>query len=562
MINKRLIIGFWILLLVPALIITGVAFRLLLHEQERISRSVLISLTDRARSIARTIHTTILEVEDRLSQSLIEIDPGLLERTLVTWEQTNPLVRNVFIWHPDSRLEYPAGGMASTLEERQFIDRFDSFFSKKVAFDATTPEASTENPGPRYSRVQEYSSSSNEALYDLAKGVPSMAQKARSPESGSDQPVPSAVKAGWIPWFSQNHLHILGWVQKTPTGPVYGIELELVSLLSRLVVDLPVLDETAAALAILDSNGQVIYLSGDVLVDDQRLPDISVALSRLLPHWQVCIYLDREAFAPGRGFLYVSILLLLVFLAAIVSGGVLLTRQSVRSMKEAMQKTTFVSSVSHELKTPLTSIRMYAELLQSGRVTSDDKRTHYLSVMVAESQRLTRLINNVLDFSKLEQKKKTYQKTLVDLKQMLVQMIDAHGIRIQNEGVEIQTDIGPGEFRVMTDPDAVEQVVLNLVDNALKYAAGGRYIGFVLEKSPEDQITLKICDHGPGIAMAHQKAIFDTFYRIDNTLTSVRPGSGLGLSIARRIIRDLGGDLFYEPMPGGGSCFIVRIPII
>jgi signal transduction histidine kinase len=320
------------------------------------------------------------------------------------------------------------------------------------------------------------------------------------------------------------------------------------------------MDEKGASLAILDSTGQVIFQSGDVTVDDRQAPDMAVSLSHLLPHWQVGVYLDKEASAPGSGFLYISVLLLFVFMAAIVSGGVLLTRQAVRYRKEALQKTSFVSSVSHELKTPLTSIRMYAELLQSGRVSSEQKQASYLAIMVAESRRLTRLINNVLDFSRLEQKKKTYHKTSVNLEVMLLAVVDTHSILIQDEGFEIQTDIAPGGFHVTTDPDALEQVVLNLVDNALKYAACGRYIGFILERGPDNTVYLKICDRGPGIASEHRKTIFDKFYRVDNSLTSTRPGSGLGLSIARRIMRDLGGDLFHESVPGGGSCFVIRIP--
>lgn len=570
MTNKRLIILFWVLLMVPALIISAAALRLLLHEQERINRSVLVSLTDRARSVALAIHETVRGVEERLSQALVEIDPQHLQDTLLSWEQTNPLVRNVFIWQEDTLLSYPVEGMVSTREERDFMNRFESFFSGRLAFDAAVLTTVTENPGGDVSRANEQADPSfysgateypspKEALFDLAKGKSPISKTASMAQTGIDPSIFSE-QGGWIPWFSQNQLFILGWVRTSQTGPVYGMELELVSLLSRLIMDLPRMEDSGVCLAILDSKGQVVHQSGNVVVDPDRMPDISVTLSRLLPHWQIGVYLDKEAFSSGRAFFYVSVMLLFIFLVAIVSGGGLLTWQAIKHMKEAMQKTSFVSSVSHELKTPLTSIRMYAELLQSGRVTSAEKTEHYLSVMVSESQRLTRLINNVLDFGKLEQGKKTYRIMPVDLKQMLIQMIDAHSIRIKNEGFEIRTDIGPGEFKVETDQDAVEQVVLNLIDNALKYAVDGRFIAFVLEGGPKGDVVLKICDRGPGIDLKHRHAIFEKFYRIDNTLTSTRPGSGLGLSIARRILMDLGGNLQFEPMTGGGSCFIIRIP--
>jgi len=201
---------------------------------------------------------------------------------------------------------------------------------------------------------------------------------------------------------------------------------------------------------------------------------------------------------------------------------------------------------------------MYAELLLSKRIKDENKIQTYLSVIVNESGRLTRLINNVLDFGKLEQGKKKYQKTVFEMDGFLLEMISAHSIRIENQGLEIITQVEQGDYHVKTDRDAIEQVVLNLMDNALKYADKGKFIKFVLKKE-NAFIFLKICDDGPGIPKDRQEMIFEKFYRVDNSLTSKQPGSGLGLSIARQILRDLGGDLSFAPMPGNGSCFTARI---
>ena len=559
--SRRFIILFWVLLLVPAITITLVAFRLLLHEQERINRSAIISLTERADVIAGNIHITVKEVEESLSRALIDIDSDQLESTLLLWEETNPLVRNVYVWEEHTLLKYPVQGMAATLEERQFVARFDSFFTGEKAFNTDMHTSVKE-------QTLQYQSSKN-SLFDLARGKTAMPAQIQSIQESREQKAdPEKIvftpQSGWIPWFAQDQLFVLGWVKKKENGPVYGIELELVSLLSRLVVGLPSIERKGVSFAILDSRKQIIHLSGDISVDDAQTSDISVSLSNLLPHWQVCIYIDKKSYALGKGFLYVSVLLLFIFMAAIISGGLLLTYQTRKHMKDAMQKTSFVSSVSHELKTPLTSIRMYAELLLDGRVRSIEKTKQYLTIMVAQSQRLTRLINNVLDFGKLEQGKKIYNKRVVDLKETVVRIIDAHSIRIKEAGFEINTDIGKPDsstdFKVISDPDAIEQIVLNLVDNALKYAKQGKFIGFTLKDDLKGSVLLKISDHGPGIQKAHQKAIFEKFYRIDNSLTSTFPGSGLGLSIARQILRDLGGDLYFEQTQEGGSCFIARIP--
>ncbi len=549
--SRRFIILFWVLLLVPAVIISIVALKLLLHEQERINRSIVTSLNERAQIIAQSIHVTVKEVEESLSEALLDIDPEKLEFTLLYWEETNPLIRNVFIWDEHAMLKYPVKGLASTLEERQFITRFESFFSGEKAFNTGEHSALNEQALKQQS--------SKDSLYNLAKG------KTAIPANSIEQEIQSESndflsQSGWIPWFSQDQLFILGWVKKTQTSPVYGIELELAGLLSRLVVDLPKMNEKGLAFAVLDSRKNIVHLSGDVIVEDIQACDISTPLSSLIPHWQLCMYFDRENFTPGKGFFYVSVLLLFIFMAAIISGGLLLTSQTRKHMKDAMQKTSFVSSVSHELKTPLTSIRMYAELMLDGRTISREKTKHYLEVMVAQSQRLTRLINNILDFGKLEQGKKIYNKSSVDLRDILSKIIDIHSIRIKKAGFEIKADMGRDTYEVVSDPDAIEQVVLNLIDNALKYAKQGKFIAFFIENDAKGFVLLKISDHGPGISKKHQKAIFEKFYRIDNSLTSTFPGSGLGLSIARQILRDLGGDLDFEPVSNGGSCFIATIP--
>ncbi|MCK4768332.1 MAG: HAMP domain-containing histidine kinase, partial [Desulfobacula sp.] len=510
MTSKRSIIIFWALFLVPTLIISGIAFRLLSHEQERINRSAIQALSERAKTISETIHITVEAVQENLTQSLLDIDQDKLKKTLLVWEETNPLVRNVFIYQKNRELEYPVRGMESTLEERRFISRYDSLFSGRMKFDFNEDFSKDE------SKIKGITESSRQKLVALSRVVqkaPVSEQKA-FPSAESEQQF--IEKSGWIPWFSENRLHILGWVKKIGNGPVYGIELELMALLSRLVIDFSELSEKGAALVLMDGNGNFMHQSGRWVADPKEEPVAVVSVSSLLPHWQIGVFVDDKGFGATRGFLYVSVILLGVFIIAIVSGGVLLTRLTLQNMKDARQKTSFVSSVSHELKTPLTSIRMYAELLLSKRIKDTNKTQTYLSVIVSESERLTRLINNVLAFGKLEQGKKTYHLINFEMDRLLGQMIQAHSIRIENQGMEIISQIEGGDYKVKTDRDAIEQVILNLVDNALKYADKGKFIKFVLEKD-NSFILLKICDDGPGIPKAQQEMIFEKFHRVDNS---------------------------------------------
>jgi len=237
-----------------------------------------------------------------------------------------------------------------------------------------------------------------------------------------------------------------------------------------------------------------------------------------------------------------------------------LTRQAFRNFKDARQKTSFVSNVSHELKTPLTSIRMYAELLSENRIKSPGKRKRYLQVIVNESQRLTRLVNNVLDFSRLEQGRKKYRIEDIDVAELLQGLFAAHKLQFEQIGMMPKLELPKYGLTVPTDRDAVEQVILNLLDNALKYAADGGELVVALDRQ-ERFCRIRVMDRGPGVASAHRRKTFEKFHRVDDSLTTARIGSGLGLSIARRLLRDLGGDLHFDSRPGGGSCFVVQMPL-
>jgi signal transduction histidine kinase len=565
MTRKRTILFFWVLILVPTLVMSGAAYRLLSHEQERMNRSAQETLMAQAAAISETIHLTVDTVKDNLIRSLMAIDPGKLAPTLQDWEKTNPLVRNGFVFDPQETLIYPKKGMAATLEQQRFIARFDALFSGRMAFDhleaAEGPEISRGRPsGSPASTARQ--SDARRQLVTLSKADQSPSARVGAEVNmeameGGDNPE-QGVTSGWLPWFSENRLHVLVWVHSSATSQVYGLEVELVTLLSRLVVDFPVLEDAGSAIVLTDGSGSVFHQSGQFRVSPESRPLSQMAVSSLLPHWNMAIYMDEDRPGGAKGFFYLSLILVGIFMAAILSGGILLTRMTLKNMKDARQKTSFVSSVSHELKTPLTSIRMSAELLLSGRVSDTKKKAHYLSVMVSESERLTRLINNVLDFGKLEQGRKRYRLAPVAVDRFLTQLIEAHRVRITAQGLKILTRIEPGDFRIRTDRDALEQVVLNLMDNVLKYAGTGKYIQFVLAREPQT-VVLTICDDGPGIPKDLREKVFEKFFRADSSLTATQPGSGLGLSISRRILRDLGGDLYLAPGKETGCCFTARI---
>jgi signal transduction histidine kinase len=575
--KTRSIVLYWLLVLLPTLLVAGAVVRLLRLEEDRIVRQASSAALDRATTIAETIQVTVETVQENLTAALREIPPDRILDTLQDWRETNPLVRNVFVWRPRTGLEYPERAKPQTVEERQFVTRYDVLFSdrnrwaagighgteqEQLATQAIPAQPPTRTPVPGQAGQQGFVRDIQKLqiggrdLANIAKNKAERSQKASAGESAYPE------LGGWIPWFAENRLYTLGWVGRRSDGLVYGVELELAALLSRLVTNFPADVPDGFSYALVDSQGQVVHQTGNPAPELGKKPALSVSLSPQLPHWQLVVHTTGGP--PGteaaRGFLLLGGLLVGIFVLSVLLGGSMLTWQAHRNMKDAMQKTTFVSNVSHELKTPLTTIRMYAELLSEERIKAADKRRHYLDVIVAESRRLTRLVNNVLDFSRLEQGRKTYRSDALDLADLLRELVEAQGLRVQEAGMVLTTDIPDEPVHVTTDRDAVEQVILNLVDNAIKYATEGGELTLTLERH-RDRAELRVMDRGSGIPAAHRSSIFEKFHRVDDSLTARQQGCGLGLSIARRMMKDLGGDVVYGPRAGGGSTFVVTIPI-
>nr|WP_321400726.1 HAMP domain-containing sensor histidine kinase [uncultured Desulfobacter sp.] len=562
MTSRGAIIIFWTLLLVPAMVLAGFAFRQISFEQDRLRRAGITALEDQARLTAQNLDQAMANIQENLTRSLLDIKANHLSiqtlgERLLAWEQSNPLIRNVFIFHPEKGLMHPRRSRAATREERQFINRFNPLMTGDLPFDFNRP-AGRENKraasGPAISST----------LYALSRqSIPTLPEDKIAGKGTIPKPVANQEESGWIPWFSDNQLYVLGWVQPEPDGMIYGIELEMMVLLSRLMTTIPENNRSGTALEIMNGNGAVLLHTGPLEFEhDPKTQDavVKMDISGRLPHWSVCAFVDNAALSQSNAFMVIALILVAILVTAIVSAGVLITRLTLAQIKDARQKTSFVAAVSHELKTPLTSIRMYAELLLSKRVSNPEKQQTYLEVMVAESERLTRLINNVLDFGKLEQGRKQYRISEFDMGQFLGECIRTNQVRLKKAGFELIIHVPDQKFPVKTDRDAMAQVFLNLVDNAIKYAETGKFLKIILDRTSRD-VQIKIQDDGPGIEPGLKEKIFNKFFRADNSLTTSKPGSGLGLSLTRHMLRDLGGDIVMDTTLARGAGFIMRIPI-
>jgi two-component system, OmpR family, phosphate regulon sensor histidine kinase PhoR len=369
------------------------------------------------------------------------------------------------------------------------------------------------------------------------------------------QALPS-LRSGWRPWYWENSFHLLGFVQDSARGETFGVELELLALLSRLPAALD--GGSTAAFVLRDQQGGTYFQSR--LVESRETPVDVFNLGPSLAFYELAVFPadPRGAAGLARTSFLAMALLVGAFLVSIASGGGLLIAQARASWREAMQKTSFVSNVSHELKTPLTTLRMYTEMLRGGKL-SEEKRTQYLDVMLSEGERLSRLVGNVLDFSRLEQGRKKYQMESLDLDDFTGRVVEASRVVFERPELCL-TFISPsGSVPVLADSDALEQILLNLLDNAAKYGGAGGEIRVVVSRRGSRAL-VDVLDRGPGVPMEHRARIFDKFHRVDESLTAEQGGCGLGLSIARRLARDHGGDITCEGRPGGGAAFRLQLP--
>jgi signal transduction histidine kinase len=253
--------------------------------------------------------------------------------------------------------------------------------------------------------------------------------------------------------------------------------------------------------------------------------------------------------------------IILAALSLVMAGGVFLAYRNIsREMKLARLKSDFVANVSHELRTPLALIRLYAETLELGRLTAQEKYQEYFRIIREESERLTALINNILDFSRIEAGRKEYEFKETNLAELVRTTLESYRFQIEQNGFAFEENISGDIPPVNVDREAIARSLLNLVNNALKYSTDQKYIGVSLYRS-NGSVKLEVQDRGIGIAAAEQDKIFEKFYRCGDPLVHNTKGSGLGLSLVRHIAQAHGGNVSVESVPEKGSKFTIALPI-
>lgn len=245
----------------------------------------------------------------------------------------------------------------------------------------------------------------------------------------------------------------------------------------------------------------------------------------------------------------------------VILGGLAFLGYAIRRERRLNElKSEFISNVSHELKTPLSIISMFGEMLAEGRTKSPEQATEYAEIIWRESVRLGRLIDNVLDFAKIERGMGVYEFGDADLGDVVERAIELSGRRVQAAEMSLTTEIEPDLPVVQLDANAFTLGVLNLIDNAIKYAHDGKKIHVRLRRDG-DRLVLSVKDWGPGIALEEHERIFERFYRAKAIRLKPIRGSGIGLALVQHIARAHGGEATLESTPGDGSTFSISIPV-
>jgi len=531
-----------LIVLLPLILLGGLGIKVLRDEQ-RLQEHQIQTLVD----------SQLKEVDRSIGQFFQSLEKGFLEwagnlagdpASIRSSIQNQPDVRQILIFDPNSKRIFPPGNLPLSQRERQFLERAGVILSRLKSEQAAVP---LEPPNKR---------SSNKVFSSMVS---------RPGESTDARPSDHSEFQGWQVSYSGAEINHLFWF-RDKGGRLIGIELDPVRLQSSLIARLP---ETGgpndrlgnSRIRMINSQGSIVYQWGEFDPGAGESPVHQFSLSHPLGSWKLEYFGAGLNLGAGLQWLNVAGAIFMVG-AALFSLAFYLYKEHTREMKLAEQRVNFVNQVSHELKTPLTNIRLYSELLEEALAdtmesSEEDKRFHnYLNVITAESRRLSRLIANVLNFARSKKERLVLRRKEGVVDEIIKNSLNIFSPLLKAKGVRILFQGGAGDA-VEVDPDALEQILNNIFSNTEKYGASGARLE-IRSLQKEDRTTILVKDDGPGIPQREAERIFQPFYRSSSRLTDGVAGTGIGLGIARDLARLHGGDLTLLPTDRG-ACFKIEL---
>jgi signal transduction histidine kinase len=505
--KPKLLLILTLLVLLPLGALGWLGMRVAGQEREVTENRLREALNGRLRDINAVIlrsvekqETELLRVLDRNSYRPAEL------RELV---RASPVIHSLFVLDPQGNRVHPPPEGPLTATEQEFLERSGQVWRDKQTF---------------------YGSS-----------------------EGADR----QGRHGWYTWYWGNGVNLVFWVRNA-SGYVIGAACDRTRLLADIVGELPDSDASdpnlrQGRIALVGGDGVGVYQWGAYEPSTSETPRVRLDLSPPLDSWSLLYFAPAAAPpSPFGGSMFLNLATGLgALVLALVGLAAYFYRESTREMREAAERVSFVNQVSHELKTPLTNIRMYAELMEQSVPEGDTRAARHLDVIVSESQRLSRLIGNVLTFARKQNDKLTLHPAAGNIDQCIGFVLDHFKAPLEAKGVTTAFNAGAGAS-VDFDRDAVEQILGNLFSNVEKYAAAGGWME-VTSQQQGTTTSILVSDRGPGIPQGQEERIFAPFHRLSNKLSDGVAGTGIGLSIARDLARRHGGDLKVVPSEVGAS---------
>ena len=532
-----------LIVIAPLAIIGWLGARIVQDEQVVVEHGIRELMLGQLRAVDEALSRSLEDYEQWVldEMSPFSVDRGeLRQRT-----RQSPYVVQYYVLIADGRLLFPPVGTPALLTsaEREALRRTREIWDKGVLAD---PDSATEGSVTQSRSPQPTTTSASRDASD--------ATRSGLREVGSQDASRAPLPKGWHAWYWGTGLQLMLWVRDGEK--MHAAEINRTRLLAELIASLPETDALAPELTegrirLVDSGGRALYQWGAFQAEENSRPAALLSLGAPLGAWSLEYHSSSAVFGSAltSGFL-INLAAGLALLGATVIG---LTyyfyREQSREMRQAVQRVSFVNQVSHELKTPLTNIRMYAELLEKDTDGKNERLRRHIDVIVSESRRLSRLIGNVLTFSRKQRRTLEMHPTLGVVDDVLQNVLDHFRPALDAKEIQVEFKRGAPES-VSFDADALEQIVGNLISNVDKYGAAGKYMELASRRLG-DLVEITVTDRGPGLPPREKQRIFEPFCRVSSTHTDGVAGTGIGLAIARELARLHGGDLELDPTEVG-----------
>lgn len=556
--NKRLALILFLIVLLPLLLLGWQSWKIS-NDSQKLETVRFTNLIDARLSQVDSLLQSYFE-EMQIKWSLLIPQWKIDENTLRDVIENDGNIRQIFVIDVNNQRRFPPKSQETTKAEKQFVNRLEKILQDpQMLF--SNQNLIANNIGDVADGFDNSVAMRQQPLSESAKtssNISTKVAKAKVAPTSSLANIDltnSEKRQGWFMWHWGSDANLIFW-QQTEDKNIVGIEMEPVRIKSDLISRLPdsKLDdsENDFRIRLQDASGQVVYQWGGLpVLDSQTQAQKKYSLSYPLASWSLEYF--GEPYYQSSLARYSLLITLLGFALLISALAWFLYREQTREMRLAEQRVQFVSQVSHELKTPLTNIRMYAEMLDD-QLENEEQPKRYLSVITDESKRLSRLISNVLNFSRAPR----IHKREINPNEVVRQSIEHFKPIFESHNISINQTFNANKT-IHTDPDILEQILNNLLSNVEKYASSGKRVNIVTETT-DSEFTVIVRDYGKGISRAEQKHIFKPFYRANDEITEGVSGTGIGLTIAKQQATRLGGKLELEEVKQGAS-FKLTLPI-